>query len=1081
MKRLKKSKIVSIILALTMLFSSIPMNSIGANETEATLDETFNVTVNYTNAARLLMPVFGQSLARWARNSETSSSNRLDSTGIVTNKSVEAVTADSLYKIILEAYVTGSTITSTEYTDVPTDIIFVLDQSGSMDTEDMETVVSYKVVDGRVDALYLEDVYVNLGTDDDPNWTRVTITPNGATQGYTYEAYTVRGDELPSNEQLYDAQEDDKIQLYYQVNSEYYPVTVKRSRNQGNRSYSYSYTYENAAGNEVAIDIENDKSDERPGVIFYTQTETIVYSSYTFSYTDLDGETQSETFDAGSNISANKYYVPVIGDDVSRLEALQNAVENFTDAVYAKAKGVDGVAGTADDVNHRIAMVGFANCDNYENYNNTELFIGATGYKYGSITEANYAAAFQNMNTVEGYNNVVAAKNALDADGATYVDLGIEIANNILAANPVAAGTVRNRVVIVLTDGTPGYSGEWGTDSYTSTNQGNGTTVANEAISQAYITKNTYGATVFTIGIFPGADATDFTENGNKFMHYVSSNYKNARSMTNSGTSTAPGDGSSYYLSADNTEDLSGIFQQISNSVQTGGASITLDETTVVSDIVSPYFSIPDSATVSLYTADYNGDDASGIAQWKDKVTATFKTTTYTNESGVTTLDVSGFDFSENYVGYDDNNGTKTARGKKLIIEFTVAVNEDFLGGNGVPTNGEASGIYDSNGILVENFVLPAVDITVKPVENEVVDKYIYYTNETDLLEIIQFDERINGVNNAYVDIEYTIAFPDNTVATYLIPRGAVTTGGTWTSNNTPDANRYLSLDNDATYSVTCVVDGSNENGENNKVVSENTATIYVFKPELTFEDSSAYYGEAVPDFVTNNYVSETWKNGSTLSTNVDMEGTKPVLTLNYNLINESDIVAGIISAKRDIPVDVIVTVSGKIISSEVTFVHEDCVQDEELVGGKFLVHVKVKETSLTIQKETFDGEGNVVDYKEFDKSQTFIFNVTGVDSNTNSIKNVLVTVHGSGSITITGLPIGEYIITEVSDWSWRYQYSGVTTELNNTTVTNGIRAELSVNADDNVITFHNTRAEEQWLDGDSYCVNEFTGNNVTK
>ena len=44
----------------------------------------------------------------------------------------------------------------------------------------------------------------------------------------------------------------------------------------------------------------------------------------------------------------------------SRLSALKTALNNFTEAVKTKAAGADGVPGNGDDVNHRIAMVGFA-------------------------------------------------------------------------------------------------------------------------------------------------------------------------------------------------------------------------------------------------------------------------------------------------------------------------------------------------------------------------------------------------------------------------------------------------------------------------------------------------------------------------------------------------------------------------------------------------------------------------------------------------------------------------------------------------------------------------------------------------
>lgn len=58
--------------------------------------------------------------------------------GVVTSKTA-AKNADGTYTITLEAYATGSKVISEIQKDVPTDIVLVLDQSGSM-TDDMGTV-----------------------------------------------------------------------------------------------------------------------------------------------------------------------------------------------------------------------------------------------------------------------------------------------------------------------------------------------------------------------------------------------------------------------------------------------------------------------------------------------------------------------------------------------------------------------------------------------------------------------------------------------------------------------------------------------------------------------------------------------------------------------------------------------------------------------------------------------------------------------------------------------------------------------------------------------------------------------------
>ena len=94
--------------------------------------------------------------------------------------------------------------------------------------------------------------------------------------------------------------------------------------------------------------------------------------------------------------------------------------------------------------------------------------------------------------------------------------------------------------------------------------------------------------------------------------------------------------------------------------------------------------------------------------------------------------------------------------------------------------------------------------------------------------------------------------------------------------------------------------------------------------------------------------------------------------------------------------------------------------------------------------------------WEAIDENQSFIFKVVG----DNFEKKVVI--KGNGSVTIKGLKIGTYTITEVSDWSWRYTPDeiGKTITLQPTQT--------------NEVTFANTRAKDTWLDGDAYSQNKF-------
>lgn len=103
--------------------------------------------------------------------------------------------------------------------------------------------------------------------------------------------------------------------------------------------------------------------------------------------------------------------------------------------------------------------------------------------------------------------------------------------------------------------------------------------------------------------------------------------------------------------------------------------------------------------------------------------------------------------------------------------------------------------------------------------------------------------------------------------------------------------------------------------------------------------------------------------------------------------------------------------------------------------------------TDLTITKQGWD---------KTDENQTFLFDVTGP----NGYSTRVAIVEG-GSVTISGLKVGTYTVTEVGSWSWRYQGPfGTVIKLNPTT--------------ENKVVVKNTRKTSKWLSGDTFLDNLF-------
>lgn len=91
------------------------------------------------------------------------------------------------------------------------------------------------------------------------------------------------------------------------------------------------------------------------------------------------------------------------------------------------------------------------------------------------------------------------------------------------------------------------------------------------------------------------------------------------------------------------------------------------------------------------------------------------------------------------------------------------------------------------------------------------------------------------------------------------------------------------------------------------------------------------------------------------------------------------------------------------------------------------------------------------------DPEQNFIFSVEGDGI------NLKVTIKGNGSLLIKDLPVGQYTVTEVTEWSWRYQ----PVEKSKTVIT--------IPKTTREVVFENTRTSGKWLSGDSWLRNIFT------
>ena len=392
----------------------------------------------------------------------------------------------------------------------------------------------------------------------------------------------------------------------------------------------------------------------------------------------------------------------------SRITALQEAVCAFIDEIE-KNDHQDKDGNERDErLHNKIAIVKFAGNGNNTSYNNNETIVTL-------------------KNTEGNVDDMKDEVNALIPKGATQTASGIQLGNAQLAN----ADNDANKVMVVFTDGEP-------------------TDTRNTAISNAYTSKHTYNAIVYTVGVFttspaPGSQIYNY-------LDYISSDYPNAQSESNPGTKES----TDYYKDASGNVNLTDIFVSISQGI--GGSEQEIGASTQIRDVVSSSFTIPDgfdADDVVIYsvrakkqaTLDWDASTRVNYTPAADQTDAV--SAVIDEQSGNKRLVVTGFDFSKadtpensnsgngNWVGerYTQADGYFYA-GAKLVIEFKIKSINGATGGAGTNTNTADSGVYvqkpDGSYENINHYEIPHTTIPI----NLVIKKTGLRTGESATFEI---------------------------------------------------------------------------------------------------------------------------------------------------------------------------------------------------------------------------------------------------------------------------------------------------------------------------------------------------------
>lgn len=339
-----------------------------------------------------------------------------------------------------------------------------------------------------------------------------------------------------------------------------------------------------------------------------------------------------------------------MNDGTKRIDALKRAANDFVATIAEQNQGISD-----SSKQHQVSIVKFSG-DKSAAVGNDTYYKGGYKYNYSQVMKAmspcTDAAAF--TNTI----------NSISPAGATRADYGLQLAQSQTSNREDA-----KKIVIFFTDGSPTSS------------SGFESGVASSAVSAAKAMKDKdVNATVYTVGIFSDADPSadpSGASNENKFMHAVSSNYPEASYTQNSGfwggwnwDLGTRAEGSDFYKSASNADDLDKVFEGISSEIVKGSGYPT--NATEGAEHTSGYITIDDALGAYMQVDGFKAIALNGQIFENPTKTTAGNVDTYTFD-GTVTMD--GKDVSlGNVVIKVTTNSKDPAVGDKVQVKVPAAL-----------------------------------------------------------------------------------------------------------------------------------------------------------------------------------------------------------------------------------------------------------------------------------------------------------------------------------------------------------------------------------------------------------------------
>lgn len=436
-----------------------------------------------------------------------------------------------------------------------------------------------------------------------------------------------------------------------------------------------------------------------------------------------------------------------------RITALKNAVYTFIDLI--NQNDLDNAPTDQQRLGNRIAIVPFGTSVTDSGNNQVRPFTALT-----------------NPDTIKGYIRGLTIPNNNGTNAHLGMQRALQIINN--------TSTAQIKTVVLFTDGDPGLNGNWLTEAtWESANStvNYASQIKAKNVDDPDPAKKII-ANVFTVSVIPspseyaqvylGKTSSNWDKTTTKMgdVTIESSWWETTIEGWNSTDIWANGNGkrntytndqgqivneTKFALSATNASDLAKAFATIAES--SGGTSEGLGESSIATvDVVSASFVLPQGAdenSIRVYTSKCLSVPASGQPVFGPDTLATQRKDKYQpmkkvdgilrpdgdpkdvddlikvkiNTSVITgkkdSISVDGFDYTNNWCGeVVENNQHVGWHGNKVTILIPIKMNPEALGGVGVDTNGEGSGIY-VDGENKFPFTSPKVNLPVNIIINK--------------------------------------------------------------------------------------------------------------------------------------------------------------------------------------------------------------------------------------------------------------------------------------------------------------------------------------------------------------------------